>query len=238
MDRLQKALLISLISTSGVAWILSRDQPDMMMTLDPAAIVPFTASWTSGMVAMMFPAISPMVLLYNRIIRNNNGETLSIEKSYPLKIVLFVGCYIAVWALIGIVLLLAWSVPMNSLMGMERNGVETVNGMVLIIAGAYQFTTLKSNCLGYCESPMSFFTRRWKDGISGAGKMGIYHALYCLGCCWPYFLLLVALGWMNQLYMGLFAGIIFGEKIWSKGIWIAWAAGIGFIVLGLITIIG
>ena len=39
----------------------------------------------------------------------------------------------------------------------------------------------------------------------GAVKMGAYHGLYCLGCCWPYFLLMVALGWMNLLWMGLFA---------------------------------
>jgi len=43
---------------------------------------------------------------------------------------------------------------------------------------------------------------------------------------------MVALGWMNILWMGLFAGIIFGEKIWSRGIWIARAAGIGLIVIG------
>jgi hypothetical protein len=38
------------------------------------------------------------------------------------------------------------------------------------------------------------------------------------------------------LFMGLFAGIIFGEKIWSKGIWVSRMAGIGFIVLGLISV--
>jgi hypothetical protein len=43
---------------------------------------------------------------------------------------------------------------------------------------------------------------------------------------------MVALGWMNILWMGLFAGIIFGEKIWSRGIWVARAAGIGLIVIG------
>ncbi|HSF28300.1 MAG TPA: DUF2182 domain-containing protein, partial [Nitrosopumilaceae archaeon] len=62
-----------------------------------------------------------------------------------------------------------------------------------------------------------------------------FHGLYCLGCCWPYFLLMIALGWMNLLFMGFFAAIILGEKIWSKGIWIARIAGIGFIVLGVLS---
>ena len=38
--------------------------------------------------------------------------------------------------------------------------------------------------------------------------------------------------------MGLFAGIIFGEKIWRKGIWIARAAGIGLAVVGILVIAG
>jgi len=38
--------------------------------------------------------------------------------------------------------------------------------------------------------------------------------------------------------MGLFAGIIFGEKIWCKGIWIARCAGIGLAIVGMMTIIG
>jgi hypothetical protein len=80
--------------------------------------------------------------------------------------------------------------------------------------------------------------RRWRDGTSGAVKMGLYHGMYCLGCCWPYFLLMVALGWMNLLWMGLFAGIILGEKLWSRGIWVARAAGIGLAIVGILVIAG
>jgi hypothetical protein len=113
-----------------------------------------------------------------------------------------------------------------------------IYGALLVIAGAYQFTPLKRMCIGYCESPMSFFLRRWKDGTLGAVRMGLWHAMYCLGCCWAYFLLMVALGWMNLLWMGLFAGIIFGEKMWSRGIWVARAAGIGLAIVGILVIAG
>ena len=67
--------------------------------------------------------------------------------------------------------------------------------------------------------------------------MGTYHGLYCLGCCWPYFLLMVTLGWMNIAWMSLFAGIIFGEKIWSKGIWISRFTGIAFAIVGILNIL-
>jgi len=51
MDKLQIIILISLISISMFAWIISKDQPDMMkamMTLDPALILLYIASWTVG----------------------------------------------------------------------------------------------------------------------------------------------------------------------------------------------
>jgi predicted metal-binding membrane protein len=116
--------------------------------------------------------------------------------------------------------------------------VPYIYGALLIIAGVYQFTPLKKTCIGYCESPMSFFLRRWRDGTFGAVKMGLYHGMYCLGCCWAYFLLMVALGWMNLFWMGLFAGIIFGEKIWCRGVLVAKAAGVGFAIAGLLVMSG
>ena len=227
------------------------------MLYDPISISLFTATWTVGMAAMMFPAITPMVFLYNRLIRGGDNatqkqkhadENLMVEEKHEynnkpisLRLTLFVTCYLVVWALTGIALLLGWSIPMNSLLvgnGKERL-VDTIFGVVLILSGFYQFSPLKTKCLGYCESSMSFFMRRWRDGVWGAVRMGTYHGLYCLGCCWPYFLLMVALGWMNLLWMGLFAAIIFGEKIWARyGIWIARITGTGFVIIGLFTMVG
>ena len=73
MYKVQKIILVFLIFTSLVAWLFSIRQPDMMMmetmiTLNPIAVLIFTVSWTVGMAAMMFPAIVPMVLLYNRLL--------------------------------------------------------------------------------------------------------------------------------------------------------------------------
>jgi hypothetical protein len=38
--------------------------------------------------------------------------------------------------------------------------------------------------------------------------------------------------------MALFAAIIFGEKIWSRGIWIARSVGIILILLGILSSLG
>jgi predicted metal-binding membrane protein len=246
MDRLQKALLISLVSISAAAWAVSRAfQADMMSAMmapySALSVSLFVAVWTAGMAAMMFPAISPVVLLYSRLAKNgSNNSTLVVQAgqgSYPFKMALFIGSYLAVWALTGLALFLGGSFLLNSTVA--ATGLPTVvYGSILIVAGAYQFSPLKAKCLGYCESPMSFFMRRWRKGAAGAVSMGTYHGLYCLGCCWPYFMMMVALGWMDILWMALFAGIIFGEKVWSRGIWVARAAGIGLAIAGAVAVLG
>jgi hypothetical protein len=41
---------------------------------------------------------------------------------------------------------------------------------------------------------------------------------------------------MNIFWMGLFAAIIFAEKIWTRGgLWIGRITGIGFITLGILS---
>jgi predicted metal-binding membrane protein len=261
MYKVQKIILVSLIFTSLIAWLFSINQPDMMMetrmTLNPIAVLVFTVSWTVGMAAMMFPAIVPMVLLYNRLIvgdNNSNNYRFEISKqtnkrqfpliflsiNYSIKTIVFVASYLLVWSLTGILLLLSCSILMNNLfITYEIRDLDFVYGLLLVISGLYQFSSLKRKCLTYCESPLAFFTKRWKgNSIIGTIKIGTYHGLYCLGCCWPYFLLMVALGWMNITWMVLFAGIIFGEKIWSKGIWISRFTGIAFAIVGILTILG
>jgi predicted metal-binding membrane protein len=278
MNRIQIILVSALISISVITWLVSSQQYDtmmsaMMMFHNPAALLLFTVIWTAGMAAMMFPAISPMVLLYDRIIKNkSNNEASSSKKGeanesllvgidnskeqekmkssvsfwspYSLKMILFVGSYLLVWAITGIAILVGWSIPMNYLLtepftNNAQSLVDIIFGVLLVISGLYQFSPLKTKCLGYCESPMSFFMRRWRSGTVGAMKMGMYHGLYCLGCCWPYFLLMVALGWMNLLWMALFAVIIFGEKVWvGGGKWIARSTGVGFVVLGTLALLG
>jgi predicted metal-binding membrane protein len=266
----------------------------MMTFYNPAALSLFVVIWTAGMAAMMFPAIIPMILIYNRLIGtsdnatgnignnnqiayqksdndregkgHNNDITHSIENAqeknniinslkYTLKIkssniILFVSAYLAIWALTGIILLVGWSFLFDTLLfqlGLNDSqqqehqllSIGTIYGIVLIISGIYQFSSLKTKCLGYCESPLSFFMRRWQGGKQGAFKMGAYHGLYCLGCCWPYFLLMVALGWMNVLWMALFAAIIFAEKVWTRGgLWTARITGIAFIIFGALSLTG
>jgi predicted metal-binding membrane protein len=287
-------IIIAIVtSISLLTWLVSIWQYDTvmlsMMTFyyNPAALSLFVVIWTSGMAAMMFPAIVPMILAFNRLINTNNATNnnpsnsntngqmayhrssndgigypedeggnksdiihrlRNMLQSKPVDIILFVSAYLAIWALTGLVLLVGWSFFFDTLLPqLGRNdsqqqqlvSANVIYGIVLIVAGTYQFSLLKSSCLGYCEFPLSLIMRRRQNGRAEALKMGTYHGLYCLGCCWPYFLLMVALGWMNFFWMGFFASIIFAEKIWTGGgLWISRIVGIGFITLGILSLTG
>jgi predicted metal-binding membrane protein len=84
LNKVQMVILVSLVLTAAISWLLLSRQSDadnnnvMMratMLYDPLAISFFTVTWTVGMAAMMFPAITPMVLLYNRLIGGGDNAT-------------------------------------------------------------------------------------------------------------------------------------------------------------------
>src|ERR671924_306945 len=81
MNGIQKILIFSLLFVSTIMWLVSIWQYDTMMSTmmmifyNPIALSVFTLIWTTGMAAMMFPAISPIVLLYYRLIKNSNNNS-------------------------------------------------------------------------------------------------------------------------------------------------------------------
>ena len=73
-------IIVIVVSISLFTWYVSIWQYDTMMSsmmtfyYSPAALSLFVVIWTVGMAAMMFPAIIPMVIFYNRLIDNSNGN--------------------------------------------------------------------------------------------------------------------------------------------------------------------
>ena len=151
MNNIQKLIILSLVSTSGLAWILSFAMMNTMMIVDYNIlnISLFTVIWTSGMIAMMFPAIIPMILLYNKItIQKDKSDTILIAKEnkiiYSLKTILFTTTYIIVWTSVGLILYFGWSLPMNNFIidYLYNDQINILFGIILIISGVYQFTSL------------------------------------------------------------------------------------------------
>ncbi len=58
-----------------------------------------------------------------------------------------------------------------------------IGGVLLVLAGLYQFSPLKHTCLARCRTPPGFLRSFWRDGYAGAFRMGLAHGVFCLGCC-------------------------------------------------------
>ena len=85
-------------------------------------------------------------------------------------------------------------------------------GATLVVAAVYQLTPLKDVCLGKCRSPLGFLLGSWRDGRSGALRMGAKNGAWCVGCCWALMASLFALGIMSVVWMAVVAGLIAVEK--------------------------
>jgi predicted metal-binding membrane protein len=95
---------------------------------------------------------------------------------------------------------------------MMEAGSSRVAATLLVVAGLYQWTPLKHACLRTCQSPLGFLMARWRDGWSGAFRVGLEHGAYCIGCCWALMLLLFAGGVMNVVVIAALTAWVAVEK--------------------------
>jgi predicted metal-binding membrane protein len=194
----------------------------------------FVAAWGVMMAAMMVPAATPMLLLFQRISAQRGAVG---------------GGFVATWAFVAGYLLLwtAVAVPTWGLVHLASDLVSRVDpaarqswaplalGVTLSGAGLYQFTPLKTACLRHCQSPVGFVMTHWRDGVDGALRMGFVHGLYCLGCCWALFAVLVAVGVMSLPWMLLLTLVVFSEKVLPLGRRAPQVVGAAFVLLGLLV---
>lgn len=185
--------------------------------LSPAGLLAlpvFLATWLVMMVAMMFPAVAPMVLLFGAVAR---GQRARGERPTPVP--LFLVGYLAIWTAMGLgayaLLSLVAAVTGRPAMMLPFGAVGCAAALVL--AGLYQLTPLKRVCLDHCRSPLSLLMHHWRPGSLGAVRMGIHHGAYCVGCCWGLMLVLLAVGMMHLGWMALLALVIFVEKVLTRG---------------------
>jgi predicted metal-binding membrane protein len=87
-----------------------------------------------------------------------------------------------------------------------------IAGVTLVMAAVYELTPLKDVCLGKCRSPLGFLIGSWRDGATGAVRMGAKNGAWCVGCCWALMASLFALGVMSVVWMAFVAGLIATEK--------------------------
>jgi predicted metal-binding membrane protein len=244
LRRDRAVVLAGLVAVIMLAWAylilgagIEMDEMDMgggqIMMMAPPWTLGYAAliflMWAIMMVAMMLPSAAPTILLVTALGR---------DRIAPVAVPFAFG-YLLVW--------IGFSLAATALQfGLDRGGVlsETMAtssaalaGIVLIVAGAYQWTPLKQACLRHCRSPLAFLLGRWRQGAWGAVTNGMRHGLFCLGCCWMLMVLLFVGGLMNLLWVGALALLVLIEKTLPRGGRTSRATGAALVVWGVVMLV-
>lgn len=204
------------------------------MAVQPESLLFYLPLWVVMMVAMMFPAVAPVVSFFDTLSHKRRDQGLSAAPTW-----IFLSGYLVVWGLFGLgAYLLSLLVPAVGMMAPGlRLDYPLLAGIILILAGLYQLSPLKNVCLKHCRSPLSVILHGWHDGYGGAFRMGFVHGAYCLGCCWGLMVVLFAVGLMNLLWMIILTVVIFAEKVLPYGSLVARLTALALILFGLFTLV-
>lgn len=236
----------ALVVVAAAAWVLTgrgadahmrvgilTGDPDMTMGMAgmTAALGVFMATWTTMMVAMMFPAVAPVVLTFRRWVRQRGRPDTTV--------VAFLAGYLLVWSAIGLGAYAQMTVLQDTVAAGSDLALR-VGGGLLVAAGLYQLTPLKDICLRYCRTPFAVImqhSNRLGRGHRGPFEVGIVHGAYCLGCCWALMVILVLLGMMSIAWMATVSAVIFAEKVLPRGRLIGRAVGVAVMLTGVVLVV-
>ncbi len=192
----------------------------------------FIVGWVVMLLAMMLPTSLPLIVMFHVMTRS---------RAHPAWLMgLLVTGYLSLWTLFGMGLwvgdsYLHLAVASNRWIA-QRAGL--FSGLVLLLAGIYQFTPLKFRCLDKCRSPFSFIAEHWR-GRNEQGQaflLGVHHAQFCIGCCWTLMLVMFAVGEGNLGWMLGLAAIMAIEKNASWGRRLTAPLGLALCAAGLIAL--
>jgi predicted metal-binding membrane protein len=113
----------------------------------------------------------------------------------------------------------------------------TLGAAVLIAAGMFQLTPLKTACLRHCRNPLTFLLARWRNGPMGGYRLGLSHGWFCVGCCWALMATVFAVGLTNLLWMLALTALVFIEQAVPGGDRLSAAAGLALILGGVARIV-
>jgi predicted metal-binding membrane protein len=171
------AALAATLGLAAVCWVVSVWQMNGMSmgTATPLGSFGFfIAVWAAMMAAMMLPGAAPATLR-----RAQAGGVRAVP--------LFVGSYLAVWALAGVLVYMV-----------DRPHGTLIAGVVTIAAGIYEFTPLK---------------RHYRQRCREATSSGLGFGLCCIGSSVGLMAVLVALGVMSIPWMVVIAVIVLAQKL-------------------------
>jgi len=205
----------------------------------------FLCMWIAMMVAMMLPSLTPVLLHHRQALAGTGGMSLG-----RLNALVGLG-YFFVWMVLGMaafplgVALAAMEMQLPAL----ARGVPLATGVVVLIAGALQFTAWKARQLACCRAAWhgcatashgyrpTWHARRRPADAGEAWKYGLRLGLRCCYCCAGPTAILFVSGVMNLGAMAVVTAIITLERLTPAGERVARATGAIIIGLGLWLIV-
>lgn len=173
----------------------------------------FVGGWVLMTLAMMLPTSLPVLFVFSSVTRQRSNQALLLT--------LVITGYLLVWTLFGGIVYFSTFV----LQSLATANSWLVNyswvsaPVLLLVAGVFQFTPLKYQCLDKCRSPLSFVMGHWtgrRDRLQ-ALRLGVDHGVFCVGCCWALMLLMFVVGIGSLIWMMILAVVMGIEKNASWG---------------------
>ena len=191
----------------------------------------FLGMWVLMMMAMMLPSLVPMLWRYRQSVDRTDDPHLG-----RLTVLVSIG-YFFVWTVFGMVAF-ALGVTLAAI-EMEEPALARVVpiavGVVVLIAGALQFTAWKARHLACCRQIPRRGSTLPADADT-AWRHGLRLGLHCCQCCAGLILILMVIGVMDLRAMAVVTAAITLERIAPGGERIAQAIGAVVVGAGLFLI--
>lgn len=191
----------------------------------------FVAAWQVMTAAMMLPSTLPMVRLFAKASRGQSQPRLAL--------LTFLAAYASVWTGFALIAF-AGDIGLHQLMHHWQwlhHHPWIIAGSTLLLAGGFQFSSLKEQCLTACRHPFSFLTHHYQRGLKAAWNLGTRHGLHCLGCCWALMLVMFAVGVGHFTWMIVLTVVMTLERTWKRGRELSFVVGVAFLVWGVLVLL-
>jgi predicted metal-binding membrane protein len=241
--RPRRIAVVCVVALAGLGWFtlafLAADAGVLAALCQPmtggvtvAGVAAIALMWGAMTLAMMLPSASPMILTYAEI-----ADTAARKGEHVVSPFVLAAGYLLVWfgfaaLATGAQVALTRAALLDPNLG---HSGRLLSGAIFIVAGAYQFSSLKHSCLKQCQSPFPFFFANWATTPRGVFKLGLRQGLFCVGCCWAMMLMMFTTGIMNVVWMAALGIVMTLEKIGS-GKHFTHAIGVALIVAGVVFI--
>jgi predicted metal-binding membrane protein len=197
----------------------------------PGVATAFLGMWLVMMVAMMLPALTPMLWRYRR------AKVVMSHAHIDGLTVLVAAAYFFAWTVFGAIAFLAGAVltSLEMQLPLLARAVPSAIGAIVLIAGIVQFSAWKAHHLACCRRMPDCCDTRRADART-AWRYGLRLGLHCVHCCLGLTTLLLVVGVMDLRAMALVTAAISVERFARRAVQVARFIGVILVVAGLFLI--